>query len=170
MDIALILHKLVPSAKYRGSLTDNTEESYNNIIWEDERPKPSWQDLLDRDTHISKDELLNHLAEYRWKAEVGGINVGGLNIPTDDRSKYMLSGAYNKAIYENDLTLEKTVKIGQGQFIVLSNEQIIQISLAVAQHVQDCFDIEMNVTEKINNDEITTTEQVETEFDNLLIN
>lgn len=42
MDIALVLDSLVPAAAYRGSLTANTQESYESIVWDDERPKPSW--------------------------------------------------------------------------------------------------------------------------------
>lgn len=46
-DVALILEKLVPAAKYGGSLSGNNEESYNQLRWNDERPKPSWQEILD---------------------------------------------------------------------------------------------------------------------------
>lgn len=45
MDIALILDKLVPAARYGGSLTDNTKAQYDNLNWEDERNKPSWDDI-----------------------------------------------------------------------------------------------------------------------------
>ena len=41
MDIAILLNNY----KYRGSVTANTEQSYNDLIWEDERPKPTWQEL-----------------------------------------------------------------------------------------------------------------------------
>ena len=42
IDVALALDALVPAAQYGGSLTDNTEEAYEAIVWEDERAKPSW--------------------------------------------------------------------------------------------------------------------------------
>lgn len=47
MDIALCIERLVKSAKYGGSTTDNTEKAYESLRWEDERKKPSWQDILD---------------------------------------------------------------------------------------------------------------------------
>lgn len=45
MDVALSLGKLIPNAVYSGSLTANTEDVYNNINWQDERAKPSWDDI-----------------------------------------------------------------------------------------------------------------------------
>ncbi len=46
-DTAIILDKLVPQAKYGGSLSANDEHSYNDLRWEDERNKPAWQELID---------------------------------------------------------------------------------------------------------------------------
>jgi hypothetical protein len=44
LDIALCLHLLIPNAQYGGSLTVNTEASYEALRWEDNRPKPTWQE------------------------------------------------------------------------------------------------------------------------------
>lgn len=43
IDIALTLFE--NNYLYNGSVTDNTEESYNLIIWEDARKKPTWEEL-----------------------------------------------------------------------------------------------------------------------------
>ena len=45
IDVALAIELLVPAAQWQGSVTDNTEESFNNIRWEDSRKKPAWADL-----------------------------------------------------------------------------------------------------------------------------
>lgn len=46
IDIALCLHLMVdPQYQYYGSVTSNTQEQYDSIRWEDERQKPSWQEL-----------------------------------------------------------------------------------------------------------------------------
>jgi hypothetical protein len=42
MDVALAIDALVPAAQYRGSVTANTEQAYQAIVWLDERPKPTW--------------------------------------------------------------------------------------------------------------------------------
>ncbi len=45
MDIALTLESFVPAAKYRGSLTDNTQAAYDALEWSDDRKKPTWESL-----------------------------------------------------------------------------------------------------------------------------
>lgn len=44
-DLAIAIEIMVPAAKYFGSVTDNTEESYLALDWLDEREKPTWQDI-----------------------------------------------------------------------------------------------------------------------------
>jgi hypothetical protein len=45
-DVAYAIHTLVPGAVYFGSVSNNTEESYNAIRWEDEREKPTWAEII----------------------------------------------------------------------------------------------------------------------------
>lgn len=45
MDVAIALEQLVPAAVYGGSLTDNSQEAYDALRWEDDRDKPSWADV-----------------------------------------------------------------------------------------------------------------------------
>jgi hypothetical protein len=47
MDIALALDYLIPSGNWQGSVTDNTEKSFNSIQWHDHRVKPTWQEIQD---------------------------------------------------------------------------------------------------------------------------
>lgn len=58
MDIALVIDRLLPAANYSGSLTDNTETVFNALTWDDERTKPSWQDILD-EWEVYQDEQSN---------------------------------------------------------------------------------------------------------------
>lgn len=46
MDVALTLAYLVPGAIYLGSLTANDEAAYQAIAWRDERPQPTWPELV----------------------------------------------------------------------------------------------------------------------------
>ncbi len=47
MDIALRLHQLAPGAEYQGSLTANTQEAYDALVWLDTTyDKPSWETIL----------------------------------------------------------------------------------------------------------------------------
>ena len=45
MDISLCIDAIVPKAQYFGSLTDNTQESFDNLIWNDKRVKPIWNEI-----------------------------------------------------------------------------------------------------------------------------
>ena len=124
-----------------------------NYIWKNEQ----W---------ITKiQHLRNHLSNYRWLKETGSIIVNGLFIPTDDRSKLMLLGLYNKALIENNPSLIKEFKLPDGTFIQLTNQDIIDIEIAIISHVQKCFDVEKTVSSLINNGTLTTEEQVEIEYE-----
>lgn len=56
MDVALNLHKIMPGAKYEGSLTDNTKASFDALRWLDARPKPSWKNVQDAEAVTFKPE------------------------------------------------------------------------------------------------------------------
>lgn len=66
MDVALAIEYLVPTAHYFGSLTGNTEAAFNALTWNDERQKPTWQELQDawaymvaNYLHLSKRDAMN---------------------------------------------------------------------------------------------------------------
>lgn len=61
MDVALALDVLVPGAQYGGSLTANTEEVYDAIIWQDERQKPSWEAI--QSAQLPQDPLSKQLED-----------------------------------------------------------------------------------------------------------
>ncbi len=46
MDIALAIENLLPACKYGGSTTENTKAQYDSLRWEDERTKPTWNEIL----------------------------------------------------------------------------------------------------------------------------
>lgn len=108
--------------------------------------------------------LKEELAAYRWEKEVGGITYGGLPIRTDDRSKLLIEGAYAKALDEANPSAQKNFK-GENGFVTVDNATIISVALAVADHVQKCFDAEATVSGQIDNGDHTTIQQVKDAFD-----
>ena len=49
MDTALAIEALVGiGIKYGGCTEFNTEEEFNKLRWNDERPRPKWVDLVDK--------------------------------------------------------------------------------------------------------------------------
>jgi len=58
MDTAIAIERLVGlGVKYGGATQFNTEEEFNNLRWNDQRPKPKWSDLVAKWDEI-KDEPL----------------------------------------------------------------------------------------------------------------
>lgn len=108
--------------------------------------------------------LKEELATYRWEKEVGGITYGGLPIRTDDRSKLLIEGAYAKALDEANPSAPKNFK-GENGFVTVDNATIISVALAVADHVQKCFDAEATVYAAIEAGTYATVQEVKDAFD-----
>jgi hypothetical protein len=64
VDITSSLDQLVPAAKYVGTLTGNTESDYNALLWEDERPKPTWEEIQVKALEIARTVVLEKLDEW----------------------------------------------------------------------------------------------------------
>ena len=79
------------------------------------------------------------LADHRWKVEVAGVTVGGIQIETDDRSKLLINGAALRANRSADYVLRWKTPTG---FIDLTATQVLAVADAVCEHVQLCFDRE----------------------------
>jgi len=149
---------------YLGSFSDNNPAIPQGAIEVPNQPEHARQ-IWDGSTWVCPKHLLSeHLANYRYIKEISGTNLEGLPLPTDDRSKTLIVGAYNNAIAENNPEATKSFKIN-GSFISITNQQIIYIGLAVVAHVQKCFDCESQVYIQIQNGSLTNREAVESAFD-----
>ncbi|MDH0896361.1 MULTISPECIES: DUF4376 domain-containing protein [unclassified Pseudomonas] len=87
----------------------------------------------------SADFWPGQIASRRYDVEVAGIEVGGLHVTTDDRSKTLIAGAAIEAMLDSDYVLRWKSQSG---FIDLSASQVIAVASAVRAHVQGCFDRE----------------------------
>ena len=47
MDIALGIEALLPAAEYFGSTTANDKNCFDDLDWQDSRPKPTWKQVQD---------------------------------------------------------------------------------------------------------------------------
>ena len=45
IDIRMALEQLGKGFQFGGSVTDGTQQAWDDVTWEDERGKPSWQEL-----------------------------------------------------------------------------------------------------------------------------
>ena len=81
--------------------------------------------------------------------------MNGMTIPTDRESQSLITGAALQAIIDNNYVCNWKTKNG---FIPLDAPTILKIAKIVREHVQNCFDKEKSLIEKINN--ATTIEEV----------
>jgi len=101
------------------------------------------------------------IANSRWVAETGGINVNGVHVPTDRESQALITGAAFSAVVKlmkaslpEDMWLmldqiPSSVNWKASEWMNLPNEQIIQIGMLVRMHVQGVFDREKAISDLI---------------------
>lgn len=89
------------------------------------------------------DAVRSEIAARRWKAEVCGINVGGIHVHTDERTRTNILGAYQEAMEDPDYTV--MWKGADGGFISLDAPTIVFIAKAIRSHVQACFNREAEI-------------------------
>ncbi len=107
-------------------------------------------------------DLPAYAAAKRWEKEVGGIEINGLTVATDDRSKTMISGARVAAMANPNFTT--AWKGSGGEFVPLDASAVVAISDAVLAHVSNCFAIEAQVLADIEAGAITDVEQIDIAF------
>lgn len=61
MGLAVNLEKLVPGADYSGALAEDTRNAWEAIVWRDQRPKPTWEEIQSVVILPSLEDRLNHL-------------------------------------------------------------------------------------------------------------
>ncbi|GJM01974.1 MAG: hypothetical protein DHS20C08_04750 [Rhodomicrobium sp.] len=106
----------------------------------------------------TKDMLKVYAANKRWEIEVGGISFGGNTVTTDDRSKLLIEGA-PETINPGEST---NVKTATG-WVTLDQATLLLLREAVRSHVQNCFNAEKSVSDKIDAETITTYAEIDAE-------
>lgn len=116
-------------------------------------PRP-WEDR--------KRVLVAYASDQRWVREVGGVDVGGLRVPTDDRAKVMLAAAAGLAADAVVPLIIAGVDYG-----TRTGAEMRTIYATVVAHVQATMAAMRAVLAGINADPptITTREAVDAAFD-----
>jgi hypothetical protein len=97
------------------------------------------------------------IADKRWRAETGGITIGGVEITTDRESQALLMGAVLAAQNNPEYAVNWKAKNG---WFELDAATLIAIGNAVGSHVQACFDREKELQEQV--EAATTIEELNT--------
>jgi len=79
------------------------------------------------------------IAARRYQAEIAGIDIEGMHVDTDDRSKLLINGAALEAMLDPDYVMQWKTPAG---FVELGADQVLAVARAVRAHVQACFDRE----------------------------
>lgn len=110
---------------------------------------------------LTADVLKSVAAAKRWEVENGGCAVAGFGVvPTDERTRAVLTAAYIKASTNPAYTIPKW-KVGPGSYVTLTAAQIIAMANAVEAHVQACFSVNGDVDDEIDAETITTLEAID---------
>ena len=86
------------------------------------------------------------IAARRWQAEVAGIQVGGVHVNTDDRSKLLINGATVEAMRDPGYVMQWKTR---GGFVEMTAEEVITVSRAVRAHIQACFNREAELLSEL---------------------
>ena len=65
IDVALALEALIPSANYNGSLTENTQDAYEALRWNDLRDKPTWAQIVTEGTRLPSSRKSYNFSAFR---------------------------------------------------------------------------------------------------------
>ncbi|ABE64059.1 hypothetical protein Nham_3327 [Nitrobacter hamburgensis X14] len=107
-------------------------------------------------------DLVAYAADQRWRKETRGIEIAGVPVATDDRSKQMIIGARLAANYDPDWS---TQWVGaDGSIYPIDATAIVAISDTVQAHVNDCFTTYAVVKADIDAGTITTTAEIDAAF------
>lgn len=107
-------------------------------------------------------DLNAYLADKRFRVETGGIVIpGDPPMPCwTDRATQSMLGRVLDSIDRSFVTAPLNIKTPAGAS-AMSAEQISGIAALVAQHVQQCFDIEASLSAQIALGNITTTGEID---------
>jgi hypothetical protein len=113
--------------------------------------------VVDVDLEVLKQAKLQELAAYRYKVETGGLALpDGTKVGTDREDCAIITG---KSVYFDKKPQAASVKWkGKNGFVEIPRAQFELIAIAVAEHVQSCFDREADLALVI--EELETAEAV----------
>ena len=149
MDIALRWKKCFPGSQYGGCFVENTREEYEAIEWEDERGKPTWDELAGYlpPLNVVKARKLAELTRARWEHENGWIDTAGWDRHQDgSRVSSTSDGRSFCGNHRHETPIEWK---GANGWVVLTPQQVLQIATLVRQHVQAAFSKERELSERV---------------------
>lgn len=105
------------------------------------------QAQVDAEAHFNSVEgRKERAASRRYNEETKGITVSNMQVATDRTSQALLTGAVTSAQLDPSLTFKWKLKNGH---VTLDKAQLDAIAMTVRNHVQACFDREIEIIDAI---------------------
>lgn len=158
MSLAIGLENICPGSHYQGSLTSDTREAYDAIIWLDSRVKPSYDAVLVAAGSVQKDYLKQYAAKLRYKRQRKGFTYQGMHFDADANSINALTMAYSLA--QANSSYHAQWKLENNTFTSLSAPKIIGLYGAVTTFVQALFTAESVIHAAVDAGSVTRLEDV----------
>ena len=175
MDIALALDRLVPGAKYAGSLTDNTKDAFDALSWSDERSKPDWTAVIAAADEAAKVGLAAAVNGHRDRIVAAGaaVDIGGKTLTLDLRDPQDFRNV--QALYSRALTAkiegetrQIRVRDSNDQEHLISVDQMIALGKAVVDGVDAIYQASWAVKTQITAGTLTDAKDIPAAFDAIL--
>lgn len=113
-----------------------TGQSAGKVITADRNGRPI---LVAPSEDTTPSAIRSEIAARRYQAEIAGITVNEMHLPTDRASQGLVTGAALQAVIDSNYSCQWKTEEG---FIDLGAQQIIGIASTMRAHVQACFDRE----------------------------
>jgi hypothetical protein len=108
----------------------------------------------------TKELLLGYAAYKRWRAEISGVVVGGVKVPTNEASQAKVARLHQS--FASNVLLSAKLKTADGSFADAAHMN--EIFAAVTNHVQEAFAAEAVAVAAINDGTIKTWDDVDKVF------
>jgi hypothetical protein len=129
MDIAHRLSNIVNNPVYSGSLTANTKEAFDTIVWLDSRPKPTWNQILNEKDPVMPDIknfliAISHNSHYKtWVNQLTNSEALSLALTLDRGNLVEFQLAYNNA--KNRVNPDP---LGVAEWQALANQNDVKVT------------------------------------------
>ncbi|WP_142847224.1 DUF4376 domain-containing protein [Telmatospirillum sp. J64-1] len=111
---------------------------------------------------LAREDLLDYLAERRWRAEIGGCDWNGWHLRTDEASQ----GKYLAELEAISLGVRQDGELWKFPhgFEPVTNAQMREMAIAARQHITGCFALEAHLAADIQAGRITTLAEIDAAF------
>ena len=140
--------------KYEGSVEDNTEESYNNLLWLDTRSKPSFVSLLEVHVVDQVNATEDKIKELKAELEAAKELVKGAKELAESRAETFHSHPIGFVLgLEDELKAKASVEHTHSMHEVVGLEEALGAKCEVKHEhvVEDVKDLTAKLNEKLNN-------------------